>query len=389
MDRGGSGELIPVVANARRRPGRHAGAWLRRRRRRPPPAAYWREGGDERGDGPGQAWATDIITFRQDFDPTIVAQFYVTVHFQPDDECTMTWMTGNQKLTGSWTEFMEFLKVDFQGEENAFGMRPHAPCSSTPTPKDRLQQHYIKKGVLPTHLDIMHRVFRNSLFPPIGNKDEVHGHLAEMLVVCEEARTKETAPLDIAHVMFHELWNCIMNRKADYLVHDPIKLRIKDKWANPSTSSQPMDTDTETAVGRGPVSRTRSSAIPSWAVKLKDQIKTLFCMQAKGQYQSHVAQKENRQRRKRVLRTLDVAISSGSEDDITPESDSMRDQGYQWTGSDAEEQASEEDIEEDRTSRIRMPQMRLGMRRMSSDRLCLRCAPFFGVLCQRGRESRN
>ena len=58
MDRGGSGELIHVVASARRRPGRHAGAWPRRRRRRPPPAAYWREGGDERGDGPGLAWAT-------------------------------------------------------------------------------------------------------------------------------------------------------------------------------------------------------------------------------------------------------------------------------------------------------------------------------------------
>ena len=58
MDRGSSGELIPVVARANRRPGRHAGAWPRRRRRRPPPAAYWREGGDERGDGLGQAWAT-------------------------------------------------------------------------------------------------------------------------------------------------------------------------------------------------------------------------------------------------------------------------------------------------------------------------------------------
>ena len=55
MDRGSSGELIPVVASVNRRPGRHAGAWPRRRRRRPPPAAYWREGGDERGRwaGPG------------------------------------------------------------------------------------------------------------------------------------------------------------------------------------------------------------------------------------------------------------------------------------------------------------------------------------------------
>ncbi|KAI5019043.1 hypothetical protein ZWY2020_043931 [Hordeum vulgare] len=221
----------------------------------------------------------------------------------------------------------------------------------------------------------MHWVFRNSLFPRIGNKDEVHGHLVEMLLLCEEARTKETAPLDIVDVMFHELWNCIMNRKvpiygpymfayiqkrwndiylidpfpiqADYFVHDPIKLRIKDKWANPSTSSQPMDTDTETVAGGGPASHTRSSAMPYWVVKLKDQMKTLFCMQAKGQYQSHVAEKENRQRHKRVLRTLDVAISSGSEDDITPETGWMRAQGYQWTECDVEEEASEVDIEDE------------------------------------------
>ncbi|KAI4975364.1 hypothetical protein ZWY2020_048971 [Hordeum vulgare] len=266
----------------------------------------------------------------------------------------MTWMTGSQKLTGTWVEFMQFLNVDFQGEENVLGMRPHAPASSTSTPKDMLQQHYIKKGVLHTHLDIMHRIFRNSLFPRIGNKDEVHGHLAKMILLCEEARTKETAPLDISDVMFHELWNCIMNRKkrwndiylidpfpiqADYFVHDPIKLRVKEKWANPSTSSQPMDMDTETSAGGGPASHTRSSAMPSWVVKLKDQMKTLFCMQAKGQYQSHVAQKENRQRHKRVLRTLDVAISSGSENDITPETDWMRAQGYQWNGSRSEEEA--------------------------------------------------
>ena len=58
MDRGGPGELIPVVTSVRRRPGRHAGAWPRRRGRRPPPAAYWRGEGDERRDGPCQAWAT-------------------------------------------------------------------------------------------------------------------------------------------------------------------------------------------------------------------------------------------------------------------------------------------------------------------------------------------
>ena len=220
--------------------------------------------------------------------------------------------------------------------------------------------------MLPKHLDIMHRIFRNTLFPRSGNFDEVHGVLAEMLLLCEEAMSVESAQLDIADVMFTELWNCIINRKvpiygpylfayichkwqhaypdevlyaqSDYIVHDPIKLRIKDKWTNPSSSSQQMDTDTETAAGRGPASQPRSSAMPSWAIKLQDKMKTLFCMQAKGQYQSHVAEKQSRQRHKRVLRTLDVDISSGSEDDITPEATWMQAQGYQWSGDEAEDE---------------------------------------------------
>ena len=171
----------------------------------------------------------EIITFKRDFDPDVVAQFYVTVHFSPDEERTMTWMTGTQKMTGSWSEFMKFLKVDFQGADNPLGLRPHAPSSSTATPKDRLQQLYVKKGVLPKHLDIMHRIFRNTLFPRIGNFDEVHGYLAEMLLLCEEAMTKESTPLDISDVMFNELWNCIMNRKVP--IYGPYLFAyIRQRW---------------------------------------------------------------------------------------------------------------------------------------------------------------
>lgn len=224
--------------------------------------------------------------------------------------------------------------------------------------------------MLPKHLDIMHRILRNTLFPRIGNFDEVHGSLPEMLLLCEEAMTKESAPLDISDVMFTKLWNCIIMRKvpiygpylfayicqkwqetfpeevlyaqSDYIVHDPIKLRVKEKWANPSTSSQHMDTDTETVADRGTASQSRPSAMPSWAIKLQDNMKTLFCMQAKGQYQTHVAQKESRQRHKRVLRSLDVDISSGSEDDITPEATWMQAQGYQWSGDEEEEEVQDD-----------------------------------------------
>ena len=57
-----------------------------------------------------------------------------------------------------------------------------------------------------------------------------------------------------------------------------------------------------------------------------------------------MAQKENRQRHKHVLRTLDVDISSGSEDDITPEATWMHAQGYQWSG-DEEDEDEQDDPE--------------------------------------------
>ena len=68
-------------------------------------------------------------------------------------------------------------------------------------------------------------------------------------------------------------------------------------------------------------------------------MKTLFCMQAKGQYRAHVADKESRRRNKKVMRLFGEDVSGGSEDRITPEAEWMEKQGYRWT-------ESEEDVEQ-------------------------------------------
>ena len=36
----------------------------------------------------------DLLTFHLDYDPEIVAQFFVSAHFHTDEERTMTWMTN-------------------------------------------------------------------------------------------------------------------------------------------------------------------------------------------------------------------------------------------------------------------------------------------------------
>ena len=100
----------------------------------------------------------------------------------------------------------------------------------------------------------MHRIFRNSLFPRIGDKDKVHTYLVYMLLICEEAHHSQSQPLDVSHTMWCELRFAVFNRKEpiygpylfllisktweklyldeefvapDWIRHDPIKLRIK------------------------------------------------------------------------------------------------------------------------------------------------------------------
>ena len=74
----------------------------------------------------------------------------------------------------------------------------------------------------------------------------------------------------------------------------------------------------------------------SWAKKLKDKMKTLFCMQAKGQYRTHVASKESRRRDKKILQRYGEEVSGGSEERITLEAEWMEKQGYRWTDSEEE-----------------------------------------------------
>ena len=72
---------------------------------------------------------------------------------------------------------------------------------------------------------------------------------------------------------------------------------------------------------------------PSWAKRLKNKMKAMFCMQAQGQYRAHVAYKESRRRDKKLMRLCGEDVSGGSEERITPEAEWMAKQGFNWTDS--------------------------------------------------------
>ena len=165
-----------------------------------------------------------------------------------------------KRMTAKWKEFMALLHVRDEGLNSPIRVRPHANPESAN--KNKLQQYLVEKKlpndkktwVLNPFLDIMHRIFRNSLFPRIGDKDKVHAYLVDMMLICEEARHAQTQPLDVSHIMWCELRFAVFNRKVpiygpylfllitktweklyaddefvapNWIRHEPIKLRIR------------------------------------------------------------------------------------------------------------------------------------------------------------------
>ena len=127
------------------------------------------------------------------------------------------------------------LGVPDEGVTTPQGVRPHANPESAN--KNKLMPFYVEKKlsngksswVLNSFLDIMHQIFRNTLFPRIGDKDKVHAYLVDMMLICEEARLTQTQPLDASHIMWCELQFAVFNRKVP--IYGPyLFLSISKTW---------------------------------------------------------------------------------------------------------------------------------------------------------------
>ena len=233
---------------------------------------------------------------------------------------------------------------------------------------------------LPTYLDILHRVFRETHFPRIGNLDMVHSYLVDMLLFCQhekEANTGES--LDISHVMWSELLTAISERKCpiygpfimlliekawarvypqvmletgELVSHEIKRLRKKDNWGTPAPKSggpstaADMETEDGAEADDDDEDYEPSGTEPSWAKKIKRKMKKLFCMESRGQYMTHVAEKKARGRHKELMRQLGATVVSGSEGQITEEEEWIQ-QHCPWTDSDTEQFPTEDGSADD------------------------------------------
>ena len=232
---------------------------------------------------------------------------------------------------------------------------------------------------LPAFLEILHRVFRETLFPRIGNLDMVHSYLVDMLLFCQHEKEANTGEcLDISHVMWSELLSAISERKCpiygpfimlliekawarvypkvmletgELVSHEIKRLRKKDNWGTPAPKFGGPSTAADMETGGGAAADDHdedfgpSSAEPSWAKKLKRKMKKLFCMESHGQYMTHVVEKHARVRHKELMRWMGATVASGSEGQITEEE--WIHQHCPWTDSDAEQFPTNEEDADD------------------------------------------
>ena len=144
-------------------------------------------------------------------------------------------MKNGKLLFVKWKAFMELLGVEDHGLKTLVGFFPHRNATSTHKqalwPYCSVKIHPVTKKEtyeLPAYLDILHRIFRETLFPRIRNLDQVHSYLVDMLLFCQHEKGQNTGEsLDISHVMWSELLSAISERKCS--IYGPFIMLLIEK----------------------------------------------------------------------------------------------------------------------------------------------------------------
>ena len=80
----------------------------------------------------------------------------------------------------------------------------------------------LQKNLLPIY-DILHRIFRNTLAPRVGNFDQIHGTLIDIMVHTHR-QCGFGLQLDIMDIVCNEMYNSVMKRRVP--VFAPLVTRL-------------------------------------------------------------------------------------------------------------------------------------------------------------------
>ena len=321
----------------------------------------------------------DFIEINEDYDEHLVGQFFATLFFHNEDDRKITWMTKNQVFTATWAEFAALFGLqDYGADTTPAFLSTHF---RVPYPEKTMGVHelydlYIpgramvglQKNLLPVY-DILHRIFRNTLAPRVGNFDQIHGTLIDIMVHTHRQRGSGLK-LDIMDIIWNEMYNSVMKRRVpvfapmvmrlithfwlaskqpaalldndqELTVHHVKELRIKKHLAPlipgaaaSDTTNGTSDSDFELA------NKTKGQGFHKW---MAETLKKVFCrqedMEAKA-YRAHVRSKQERQRTRGYFAHLGVPVVAGSEDRITTSQQWKSKHGGKWVDPELEDDAT-------------------------------------------------
>ncbi|KAK1605343.1 hypothetical protein QYE76_029016 [Lolium multiflorum] len=283
----------------------------------------------------------------------IICQFYATVVFLEDEDGfrSLKWMTREHVMEATWEDFARGIGYELpEFDINFFKIHLQAK----PMAKEKMAHLYIPGrmlcgsayNLLPVY-DIMNRIYRSTLNPKDTNHDEVHGFLVNLLVRTDEMRGRGKQ-LDIMDFIWHEMRDCAFLRKLPQ--YAPFIMRLiclkwdRDGRGDLLDQCHPITIHKEKSplvkkhdpprFGKGaPKDKTKkadsddSDYVPNSVktkglfAKLTARLKKSFCFKRDLEdrmYQAHHDNKKIRQRQKAMMRHMQLPVSEGSEDNITP-----------------------------------------------------------------------
>ena len=132
-------------------------------------------------------------------------------------------MTKGVVLEATWSDFASLLGLVDLGhdmDETAQEQYFRIPYSPKPMKPNVLFDLYIpgravvgeQKHLLKTW-DIIHRIYRNTIAPRVGNFDQIHGMLINILYE-SSLMVGQGKKLDVMGIIWHEIYAVVMNRRV-------------------------------------------------------------------------------------------------------------------------------------------------------------------------------
>jgi hypothetical protein len=133
-----------------------------------------------------------LMQFNHVIDEDTVAQFYATVHLNKTNEREIIFMTRDKMMKATWAQFGECLGYPIVDDPTIASLfRVHT--KTRPMEKKYLAPLLIlgwgvpgdSKHLLPVY-DIMHQIYREVLNPKVGNIDQIHGFMIDLLILTHQ-----------------------------------------------------------------------------------------------------------------------------------------------------------------------------------------------------------